>query len=59
MKAEHAWQAALGQLQMDMPKAAYNTWVRDTELAPMKTALWLASIMVTPEIGWRAAFPAL
>jgi chromosomal replication initiator protein len=27
-----AWQAALGQLQMEMPKAAYATWVRDTEL---------------------------
>lgn len=32
MKAEQAWQAALGQLQMDMPKAAFETWVRDAEL---------------------------
>lgn len=32
MKPEQAWQAALGQLQMEMPKAAFNTWVRDTEL---------------------------
>lgn len=31
MKAERAWQAALGQLQMEMPKAAFDTWVRDTE----------------------------
>jgi chromosomal replication initiator protein len=31
MKADRAWQAALGQLQMDMPKAAYETWVRDAE----------------------------
>jgi chromosomal replication initiator protein len=30
MKAEQAWQAALGQLQMDMPKAAFDTWVRDS-----------------------------
>jgi chromosomal replication initiator protein len=32
MKAEQAWQAALGQLQMDLPKASYNTWVRGAEL---------------------------
>jgi chromosomal replication initiator protein len=31
MKAEMAWQAALGQLQMEMPKAAFDTWVRDAE----------------------------
>ena len=32
MKAEQAWRAALGQLQMEMPKAAFDTWVRDAEL---------------------------
>lgn len=32
MRAEQAWQAALGQLQMEMSKAAYDTWVSDTEL---------------------------
>jgi chromosomal replication initiator protein len=31
MKAEQAWQAAQGQLQLEMPKAAYDTWVRDAE----------------------------
>jgi chromosomal replication initiator protein len=29
MKAEKAWQAAVGQLEMEMPKAAFDTWVRD------------------------------
>ncbi len=29
MNAEQAWQATLGQLQMEMSKAAYDTWVRD------------------------------
>ena len=29
MNAEQAWQAAIGQLQMDMPKASFDTWVRD------------------------------
>jgi chromosomal replication initiator protein len=32
MKAAQAWQAALGQLQMEMPKAAFDTWVKDAEL---------------------------
>jgi len=27
MKAEQAWQATMGQLQMEMPKPAYDTWV--------------------------------
>jgi len=31
MKPSQAWQAALGQLQLDMPKAAFDTWVRDAE----------------------------
>lgn len=30
MEASQAWQATLGQLQMEMPKATYDTWVRDT-----------------------------
>ncbi len=29
MNAEQAWQATIGQLQMEMPKATFETWVRD------------------------------
>jgi chromosomal replication initiator protein len=29
MNAEQAWQATIGQLQMEMPKATFDTWVRD------------------------------
>lgn len=32
MKAEKAWQAAVGQLEMEMSKASFDTWVRDAEL---------------------------
>ena len=32
MEGKQAWQAALGQLQLEMPKAAYDTWIRDAEL---------------------------
>ena len=31
MNAEHAWQATLGQLQLEMSKAAFDTWVRSAE----------------------------
>lgn len=30
MNAEQAWHSVLAQLQMDMPRASYDTWVRDT-----------------------------
>jgi chromosomal replication initiator protein len=32
MNFPQAWQAALGQLQMEMPKSSYDTWVRSAEL---------------------------
>lgn len=32
MNAQQAWQATLGQLQMEMPKAAFDTWVSDAEV---------------------------
>jgi chromosomal replication initiator protein len=32
MNSQQAWQATLGQLQMEMSKAAFDTWVRDAEL---------------------------
>ncbi|OGC47367.1 chromosomal replication initiator protein DnaA [candidate division WWE3 bacterium RIFCSPHIGHO2_01_FULL_42_13] len=32
MNANQAFQAALGQLQVEMPKGTYDTWVRDAEL---------------------------
>lgn len=32
MQAERLWQAALGQLQIEMPRAEFDTWIRDAEL---------------------------
>ena len=32
MNAQQAWQATLGQLQMEMSKASFDTWVRNAEL---------------------------
>ena len=30
MNVEQAWQSVLGQLQMEMPRASFDTWLRDT-----------------------------
>ena len=32
MQAQQVWQAAVGQLQMELPRATFDTWVRATEL---------------------------
>ncbi len=32
MNTDHVWQAALGQLQLQMTQATYDTWVKDTRL---------------------------
>ena len=31
MNYKKAWQTVLGQLEMEMPRASYETWLRDTE----------------------------
>ena len=31
--AHEAWQSVLGQLQMEMPRASFDTWVRDTQVS--------------------------
>ena len=32
MDAEKAWQHALGQLQLEMPKSSFDTWIREARL---------------------------
>jgi hypothetical protein len=36
MDASQAWQSVLGQLQMEMPRASFDTWVRDTEAVSLE-----------------------
>jgi chromosomal replication initiator protein len=44
MDAEQAWQSALGQLQMEMPKASFDTWVRDTRVASYEDGQFTISV---------------
>jgi hypothetical protein len=41
---EQAWQSALGQLQMEMPKASFDTWVRDTRLVSYEDGLFTIGV---------------
>jgi chromosomal replication initiator protein len=52
VKAEQAWQAALGQLQMDMPKAAYDTWVRDAELISYEDGAFIVGVQNAYARDW-------
>jgi chromosomal replication initiator protein len=44
MKAEQAWQAVLGQLQMDMPKASYDTWVRNADIVSYEDNVFIIGV---------------
>jgi hypothetical protein len=44
MKPEQAWRMALGQLQMEMPKAAFDTWVRDAELVSYEDGTFIVGL---------------
>jgi chromosomal replication initiator protein len=44
MKAEQAWQAALGQLQMEMPKASFDTWVKNAQLLSYEDGIFIVGV---------------
>ncbi len=44
MGAERYWQAALGQLQLEMARAAYDTWLRDTEFLSYEDGVFIVGV---------------
>lgn len=44
MNSQQAWQAAVGQLQMEMSKAAFDTWVRSAELVSHKDGIFTIGV---------------
>lgn len=44
MNADQAWRAAMGQLQMEMPKATFDTWVRDTEVVAYEDGKFIIGV---------------
>ena len=60
MKADQAWQAAIGQLQMEMPKAAFDTWVRNTEFVSYEDGCFIIGVQNAYARDWlENASPAL
>lgn len=52
MKAEQAWQAAIGQLQMEMPKAAFDTWVRNAEFVSYEDGCFIIGVQNAYARDW-------
>lgn len=44
MDPERAWQIVLGQLQMEMPKASFDTWVRETRALGFKDGVLIVGV---------------
>lgn len=43
MNPEQVWQSILNQLQLDMPRASFDTWVRDTEPLSLEDGVMIVS----------------
>ena len=54
MTPQQAWQAALAQLQMEMPKAAFDTWVRAAEFVSFNDAIFTISVPNDYARDWLA-----
>ena len=52
MEAERIWEAALGQLQMDMSRASFDTWVRDAELLSYEDGSFIIGVQNTYARDW-------
>jgi chromosomal replication initiator protein len=52
MNPEQAWQAALGQLQMDLSKAAFDTWVRSAELISYEDGVFTVGVQNAYARDW-------
>jgi chromosomal replication initiator protein len=52
MNSQQAWQATLGQLQMEMPKASYDTWVRSAELVSHQQDIFTVGVLNAYARDW-------
>ena len=52
MKAEQAWHAAVGQLQMEMPKASFDTWVRGTQFLSYEDGSFIIGVQNAYARDW-------
>jgi chromosomal replication initiator protein len=52
MDAKNAWHAVLGQLQMEMAKATFDTWVRDTECVAFEDGTFIIGVQNAYARDW-------
>ena len=52
MDAQQAWQAAIGQLQMEMPKASFDTWVKNALLVKHEDKRFIISVQNAYARDW-------
>ena len=52
MKAKQAWQAAKGQLQVEMPRAAFDTWVQNAELVSFEDGSFIIGVQNAYARDW-------
>jgi chromosomal replication initiator protein len=52
MNAQQAWQAAIGQLQMEMSKASFDTWVKPAELLNYEGTLFTIGVQNAYACDW-------
>jgi chromosomal replication initiator protein len=52
MEAERTWEAALGQLQLELPRATFDTWVRDAELLTYEDGTFVLGVQNAYARDW-------
>ena len=52
MNAERLWDAAVGQLQLEMPRSAYDTWVRDAEFLAYEDGTFVIGVQNAYARDW-------
>ncbi|KAA3642843.1 MAG: chromosomal replication initiator protein DnaA [Chloroflexi bacterium] len=52
MQANQAWQAVRGQLQMEMPKATFDTWVRDADFVAFEDGYFVIGVQNAYARDW-------
>lgn len=53
-RAAHAWQTVLGQLQREMPKASFDTWVRDAQVVTFDDGVFTIGVHNAYARDWLA-----
>lgn len=52
MEAKQHWEAALGQLQLEMQRASFDTWVRDSELVSYEDGTYIVGVQNAYARDW-------